>query len=97
MIICFTQPICRGLYRLHSALPPPHHRLPRPQVLYTRTFNICDGRGFGLSQYIWEAHIGGFNLMILMYIKTTNQAYYHNMMGYDVMYLLEIMADDGGS
>ena len=61
-----TQLVSHGGDRLQMAPPPPHRWPPRPQGLYLSTFNICDVRGYGLTQAIWAAKIGGFDLIILI-------------------------------
>ena len=84
MSICFTQPIHHTGDRLHLA-PPPRRRPLCLQGLSIRTFNICDGRGFGLVQDIRLVQIDGFNLMVMTETKVTNKAYCQNRMGYDVV------------
>ena len=46
-------------------------------------------------QAIWEVQISSFNLMVLKETKTTDQAYCHNRLGYNVVCFLEIMTADG--
>ena len=68
-------------------------RPPRPQGLSIRTFNIRNGRGFGLTQAIRAVHIGGLDLMILTEINVTDLAYFQNRLGYNVVCLPEIMME----
>ena len=84
-IICFTQLNHHGGDRLHSAVPPPRRRPPRPQVLSIGDLNIRDGPGFEIEQAIRAVQIGGFNLMILTETEVTDQAYCHSRLGYDVV------------
>ena len=95
MLICFTQPIYHDGDLLHLA-PPTHLRPPLPQGLSIGTFNIRNGQGFGITQAIWEIQIGGFNLIILMETNITDQAYFHNRLGYEMVCSPKIMADAGG-
>ena len=96
MAIRFTQPIRHGKDRLHTALLTPRRRLPKIWGLSIATFNICDNQGFRLEQAIQAVHIGGFDLMILTATNITDQAYGHNMLGYDVVYLPVFTTDAGG-
>ena len=66
MPIYSTLPISHGMDRLHMDSPLPCLQPPRTQRLSLGTFNIRDGRGFGLAQAIRAALIGRFDLLILM-------------------------------
>ena len=88
---CFTRPIHHGRYRFHLAPLTLRRRPPRPRRLSIGTFNIRNGWGFRITHAIRAVQIGGFDLMILMDTKVNNQAYCHNMMGYDVVFLPAIM------
>ena len=49
------------------------------------TLNISNGRGFGLAKAILAVQISGFDLMILIEAKTTNQDYCRYRLGYNVV------------
>ena len=59
--------------------------------MYLGTFNICNGRVFGLVQGIRAVQIGGFDLMILTETNITERDYCCNILGYNVVYLQIIM------
>ena len=73
-----------------------HLRPPHPQLLSIRKFNICNGPGFGRTQAIRSAQIGGFNIIILTDTKITDQAYWHSRLSYNVVCLSEITTDYSG-
>ena len=95
MPIFFTQPIRHGVACLHSASL--RRRTLRPWGLSIETFNIYGGHGIGLVQDIWAVQIGGFDLMVLTERKVTNQAYYHNRLGYYMVCYPNILTEYGGS
>ena len=95
MPITFTQPIRHDGDRLHLALSPPCCRPPCPWELSIGTFNIRNRPVFRISQAIQVVQIGGFYLMILADTKINNQAYFHNRMGYYVVFLTDITTDAG--
>ena len=51
--------------------------------------------GPGIVQDIQAERIGGFNLIIITETKITDQSYFHNKMGYDVVCLQAITTEDG--
>ena len=71
-------------------------RSPRPQALSLGTYNIHYVRGFGIAQAIRVVQNGGFGLMVMMEINITNQAYFRNRLGYDMVCSTEIMTAAGG-
>ena len=87
---CFTELIHHVDDCLHLAPLPLCRRPPRLQGLSIGTLNIHNGKGFGHTQDVWEVQISGFDLMILIENKVTNQAYYNNSLGYDMVCFLEI-------
>ena len=46
--IRFTRPLCHGCNQLHTPFPVPQRRPPQPPGMNLGTYNIQDGRGFGL-------------------------------------------------
>ena len=76
--------------------PPPRRRPPRPQLLSLGAFIIHGGWGSGIAQYIRQLQIGSFHLIILMNIKITDQASYHNRLRYDMVYSPEITTAASG-
>ena len=83
--IFLTQMISHGRDRLHMAPPPPCERTPRPRGIFLGILNIRDGRCYGILQSIRAVHIGGFDLMILMETKITNQYYCRSRLGYNIL------------
>ena len=60
-------------------------RLTRPPGLNLRTYNICDGRGFGLTQSIHTVNLENSNLMLITETNIPDKECCHNRLGYDVM------------
>ena len=71
--------------RLHTDPAPPRHWPPLPWGLSLSTFNIRDGRGSGIVQALQVVHLDGFNVMLLMDTKITDQDYLRNILGYDMV------------
>ena len=69
----------------------------RPWGLSIVTLEISDGLGIWIAQDIWEVHIRGFELMILMATKFNRQAYLHNRLGYNMVCSPEITTESGGA
>ena len=97
MPIFLTRLISYGGDRLHTSPPSPCRRTLHPWGLSIGTLNIRNGQGYGLMQAIRAVQIDGFDLMILLDNKITNQAYCHSSLGYNVFYSLMSMAAAGGA
>ena len=97
MTICFTRLIIHGRDLLHTTTLPPHLQQTRPWGLSLVNFNIRDVRGSRLAQAIRFVKIGGFDLMILMETKISNQDYFCNSLGYYVVFLPTIVTTYGGA
>ena len=67
----------------HATVAAPPDAAPRGKSL--GTLNIYAIRGFGLAQEIRAVHISGFYLMILTETNITDQAYFCNRLGYNVV------------
>ena len=61
------------------------------------TFKIRDIWFLRIVQAIWSVHIGDFDLIIFTDTMIKNQAYFRNRLGYNVVFLLETTAVDGGA
>ena len=83
--IFLTCLIRHGGERLHTAPPPRCRHLLLPRELSLGTFNILYRKVFGIVQAIRAVQIGGFNIIFLSETKITNQDYFHNRLGYEVL------------
>ena len=97
MPVTFNLTILHCRNHLHLMAAMPRCRSPQPRVLSIGTYNIRNVNGFGIAQAIWAVQVGGFNLMVLTETKVTGQAYFHNRLGYNVVFLSEINTDAGGA
>ena len=82
---------------LYKALPSPCHRPPRPQGLSLGTYNIHNVWGFDLNQAVLAVHLGSSNAMLLTKTKITSEAYFHNRLGYNIVFLPLVTTDAGGT
>ena len=70
---------------LQTVPPPLRPWTPHPWVLSLRTLNINNGRGSGIAWSTQAVNIGGFNIMILTDTRITDEDYFRNRLGYDVV------------
>ena len=77
------------------AAPPRRCWAPRPQGLSLMTFNIHNGRGFGLAQSIRVVQINGLEAMLLTENNITYQSYCRNRLVYNVVCFPGITTDSG--
>ena len=68
-----------------------------PWGLSLMIYHICDAFGSRITQAIWAARIGGFNLMSLTDTKITDQSYCQKSMGYNMVCLKEITTEEGNA
>ena len=72
-------------------------RPPHPRGLSLGTYSTCDGWGVGLDQDIWSVQLGSFNIMPLVDIKISREAYFRNRLVYDVVCLSTVTRATGGA
>ena len=86
MKIRFTHLIWHGGDNLYLVPLLPWRHPPHPPGINLETYNIQDNRGFILPQEIRYFERGSYELMILMEMKILDAVYYHNRLGYDVVF-----------
>ena len=75
---------------------PLRHHPPRPHGLSLGTYNIRNGRGFGLAQDIRAVHLGIFNVMLLNNTKFTRDEYFRYGIGYNMVCSLSVTTATSG-
>ena len=93
MPLQFTQPIHHGLDPLHTTPPQPK----RPPGLNIGTYNIRDGRAYGLPQAIRAVQLGNYDFMVVTETKIQDQVYCKNRLGYDVVVSQATPGPNGGA
>ena len=86
MPIFLTHPLRHGGKHLHTKPPPPRQRQKFSQGISLGTFNLRGGRDSGLTQTIRAVQMGSFDLMILTETIITDQDYFCNRLGYNVVF-----------
>ena len=94
--IFFTRPIHHVGERLHSAPPPPWSRPPQPMGLNLGMYNIQYSRGFGIPQAIRAVKRENYDIMLLTERNIPDVVYYHNRLGYDIVFSEAAVTAVGG-